>query len=93
MRAELWIFIPTPFVLYVCVATSNALTDHACFLQGGNVLANGTWVNVGGNQAVTYGGLAAASQTGGPPYDDGDGGKSCVFELALQCTTNLGSFG
>ena len=47
--------------------------------QGGNVLANGTWLNVGGNQAVTYGGLTAASQTGGPPYDDGDGGKSCVL--------------
>ncbi|EPT04572.1 hypothetical protein FOMPIDRAFT_281602 [Fomitopsis schrenkii] len=46
------------------------------FCAGGNVLANGTWLNVGGNQAVTYGGLTAASQTGGPPYDDGDGGNS-----------------
>ncbi|OBZ70682.1 Galactose oxidase [Grifola frondosa] len=46
------------------------------FCAGGNVLANGTWVNVGGNQAVTYGGLAASSQTGGLPYDDPDGGQS-----------------
>ena len=57
---------------------SHYFISHVYFriLQGGNVLANGTWLNVGGNQAVTYGGLTAASQTGGPPYDDGDGGKS-----------------
>ncbi|KZT10785.1 copper radical oxidase [Laetiporus sulphureus 93-53] len=52
----------------------NVITNSFC--AGGNVLGNGTWVNVGGNQAVTYGGLAAASQTGGPPYDDPDGGQS-----------------
>ncbi|KLO12277.1 glyoxal oxidase [Schizopora paradoxa] len=46
------------------------------FCAGGNVLGNGTWVNVGGNQAVTYGGLTANSQTGGAPYDDPDGGQS-----------------
>ncbi|KLO12283.1 glyoxal oxidase [Schizopora paradoxa] len=46
------------------------------FCAGGNVLGNGTWVNVGGNQAITYGGLQAASQTGGAPYDDPDGGQS-----------------
>ncbi|TFY58824.1 hypothetical protein EVJ58_g6182 [Rhodofomes roseus] len=46
------------------------------FCAGGSVLGNGTWVNVGGNQAVTYGGLAADSQTGGLPYDDPDGGHS-----------------
>lgn len=74
--AGLWIFTPTLFVLYVYAATSLPFTDHAHLLQGGNVLANGTWLNVGGNQAVTYGGLTAASQTGGPPYDDGDGGNS-----------------
>jgi len=44
--------------------------------QGGNVLGNGTWLNVGGNQAVTYGGAQAPSQTGGGPFDDPDGGKS-----------------
>ncbi|PCH36106.1 copper radical oxidase [Wolfiporia cocos MD-104 SS10] len=54
----------------------NAITNSFC--AGGNVLANGTWVNVGGNQAVTYGGLTAASQTGGAPYDDPDGGHSLL---------------
>ncbi|KAI0930066.1 hypothetical protein AcV5_006867 [Taiwanofungus camphoratus] len=52
----------------------DVITNSFC--AGGNVLGNGTWINVGGNQAVTYGGLAAASQTGGPPYDDPDGGQS-----------------
>ncbi|OBZ69385.1 hypothetical protein A0H81_10610 [Grifola frondosa] len=48
----------------------------ATCLQGGNVLANGIWVNIGGNQAVTYGALAASSQMGDQPYDDPDGGHS-----------------
>lgn len=56
----------------------GALTPH----QGGAVLGNGTWLNVGGNQAVTYGGVTDPSQTGGPPYDDPDGGQSCVFSHA-----------
>ncbi|EJU01093.1 copper radical oxidase [Dacryopinax primogenitus] len=47
------------------------------FCAAGNVLANGSWVNFGGNQAVSYGGLTPTgfSQTGGPPYNDADGGK------------------
>jgi len=45
-------------------------------VQGGNVLGNGTWMNVGGNQAVTYGGANAPSQNGGLPYDDPDGRNS-----------------
>ncbi|KAG6891584.1 hypothetical protein C0992_003612 [Termitomyces sp. T32_za158] len=48
--------------------------------QGGNVMGNGTWVNVGGNQAVTYGGAAAVSQNGGGPYDDPDGRQSETLE-------------
>ncbi|KAF8587998.1 copper radical oxidase [Ramaria rubella] len=52
----------------------DAVTNTFC--AGGNVLGNGTWVNVGGNQAVTFGGNQAASQNGGPPYDDPDGGQS-----------------
>jgi hypothetical protein len=32
-------------------------------------------MNVGGNQAVTYGGVANG---GGSPFDDPDGGQSCV---------------
>lgn len=39
-------------------------------------MGNGTWVNVGGNQAVTYGGDPADSQDGGGPYDDPDGRNS-----------------
>lgn len=37
--------------------------------------------SVGGNQGISWGGLTAASQTGGAPYDDYDGGKAvrCVF--------------
>jgi hypothetical protein len=46
------------------------------FCAGGGVMADGTWLNVGGNQAVTYGGDTAATQTGGPPYQNTDGGKS-----------------
>lgn len=43
------------------------------------MLANGTWINVGGNMAVTTGGATADSEvTGGQPYQDPDGGQSCV---------------
>ncbi|KAL5507236.1 hypothetical protein ACEPAH_6692 [Sanghuangporus vaninii] len=52
----------------------DAVTNSFC--AGGNVLGNGTWVNAGGNQAVTWGGLTANSQNGGGPYDDPDGGQS-----------------
>ena len=48
------------------------------FCAGGTVLGNGTWLNVGGNQAVKQGGDPADSQKGGGVYDDPDGGKSCV---------------
>ncbi|KAG7446598.1 glyoxal oxidase [Guyanagaster necrorhizus] len=46
------------------------------FCAGGNVMGDGTWLNVGGNQAVTYGGLTATSQKGGKPYNDPDGRQS-----------------
>lgn len=46
------------------------------FCAGGTVLGNGTWINVGGNQAITYGGNTAASQTGQSPYRNTDGGKA-----------------
>ncbi|KAF7374865.1 hypothetical protein MSAN_00372500 [Mycena sanguinolenta] len=35
----------------------NAITNTFC--AGGTVLGNGSWINVGGNSAVTYGGLTA----------------------------------
>lgn len=44
------------------------------FCAGGTVLGNGTWLNVGGNQPVTYGGLAQAA--GQAPYENADGGKA-----------------
>ncbi|RDX42703.1 copper radical oxidase [Lentinus brumalis] len=56
------------------------------FCAGGTVLGNGTWLNVGGNQAVKKGGDPADSQTGGGDYDDPDGGKSyvqCLISCAL----------
>lgn len=43
------------------------------FCAGGNVLGNGTWVNVGGNQAVGPGGLNLGATN---PYQNGDGGKA-----------------
>ncbi|KAF9450694.1 copper radical oxidase [Macrolepiota fuliginosa MF-IS2] len=48
------------------------------FCAGGNVLGNGTWLNVGGNQAVTYGGAQADRQDGGGPYNDPDGRQSML---------------
>ncbi|BGP18930.1 hypothetical protein JCM10213_005483 [Rhodosporidiobolus nylandii] len=44
------------------------------FCAGGNVLGNGTWINIGGNQAIGYGGLNANPFKG--PYKNGDGGKA-----------------
>ncbi|KAJ7693374.1 glyoxal oxidase [Mycena rosella] len=72
----------------------NAVTNTFC--AGGTVLGDGTWINIGGNQAVTYGGDAAPSQSGGGLYDDPDGGKSelvptddgkCDWTLGPQMTT------
>ncbi|KAF5385893.1 hypothetical protein D9615_002586 [Tricholomella constricta] len=54
--------------------TMDAKTNSFC--AGGNVMGNGTWVNIGGNQAVTYGGEAAPSQHGGGPYNNPDGRRS-----------------
>ncbi|POY76183.1 hypothetical protein BMF94_0906 [Rhodotorula taiwanensis] len=52
------------------------------FCAGGNVLGNGTWINIGGNQAIGYGGLNAVAW--GAPYNDGDGGKAT---RRLDCST------
>ena len=46
-------------------------------------MGDGTWVNVGGNQAVTTGGNPSADQNGAPPYDDADGRQSWVIALPL----------
>ncbi|GAB1527050.1 hypothetical protein RhiTH_010225 [Rhizoctonia solani] len=42
------------------------------FCAGGNVLGNGTWLNVGGNQAVGPGGALAPDRAA--PYQGVDGG-------------------
>lgn len=60
----------------------DAVTNTFC--AGGNVLGNGTWLNVGGNQAVTYGGQPASNQVGnGGPYFDPDGRNS--IRLLTPC--------
>ncbi|KAF9473141.1 copper radical oxidase [Pholiota conissans] len=47
------------------------------FCAGGNSLGNGTWVSVGGNQAITTGGEPANTQDGSSgPYYDADGRRS-----------------
>ncbi|KAK7005867.1 glyoxal oxidase N-terminus-domain-containing protein [Favolaschia claudopus] len=56
--------------------TMDAITNTFC--AGGTVLGNGTWINIGGNSAVTYGGANAADSSGNGPYDDPDGGKSTL---------------
>ncbi|KAM6502144.1 copper radical oxidase [Amanita muscaria] len=52
----------------------DILTNTFC--AGGNVMGNGTWINAGGNQAVTVGGIGAPDQAGVPPYMDADGRQS-----------------
>jgi len=53
----------------------DALTNSFC--AGGGVLGNGTWLNVGGNQAVEWGGEAAKAQDGSVgPYFNADGRTS-----------------
>ncbi|KAJ6629521.1 glyoxal oxidase N-terminus-domain-containing protein [Mycena sp. CBHHK59/15] len=74
----------------------NAVTNTFC--AGGTVLGDGTWINIGGNKAVTYGGDPTNDASGGGPYDDPDGGKSirelaptddgeCDWTIAKQMTT------
>ena len=41
---------------YACCSSRLYAVSLTEAVQGGNVLGNGTWVNAGGNQAVTYGG-------------------------------------
>ncbi|TEB14488.1 copper radical oxidase [Coprinellus micaceus] len=55
----------------------NVVTNSFC--AGGGVLGNGTWINVGGNQAVTWGGNGADVQDGSSgPYFDADGRQSML---------------
>ncbi|KAJ3512328.1 hypothetical protein NLJ89_g3581 [Agrocybe chaxingu] len=53
------------------------------FCAGGGSLGNGTWINVGGNQAVAFGGTPASVQDGSAgPYRDADGRKSRLSPYA-----------
>ncbi|TFK19313.1 copper radical oxidase [Coprinopsis marcescibilis] len=62
----------------------DALTNSFC--AGGNVLGNGTWLNVGGNQAVTFNGEPAATQDGtSAPYFNADGRTS--IRMYTPCDT------
>ncbi|KAH6906319.1 copper radical oxidase [Coprinopsis sp. MPI-PUGE-AT-0042] len=55
----------------------EAVTNSFC--AGGNVLGNGTWLNVGGNEAVTFGGAVAEDQSAsGAPYFNIDGRTSML---------------
>ena len=52
------------------------------FCAGGGVLGNGTWINVGGNNAVGAGGATlpdAQQTTGSGPYQVHDGGLAMRF--------------
>ncbi|KAF5316374.1 hypothetical protein D9619_006876 [Psilocybe cf. subviscida] len=63
----------------------DVLTNSFC--AGGNVLANGTWINAGGNQAVGYGGNPAKAQDGSSgPYYDADGRQS--IRMLDPCSGN-----
>ncbi|KAF8334022.1 DUF1929-domain-containing protein [Cantharellus anzutake] len=52
------------------------------FCAGGSSLGDGRWINVGGNEGVSWGGVAPGVQGnnpaayGGAPYDDYDGGAA-----------------
>lgn len=48
------------------------------------MLGNGTWLNVGGNQAVEWGGEPASAQDGSVgPYFNADGRTSYVFTSGI----------
>ncbi|KIK69166.1 hypothetical protein GYMLUDRAFT_153319 [Collybiopsis luxurians FD-317 M1] len=52
----------------------DVITNSFC--AGGNVLGNGTWVNIGGNQPITYGGANWDDPSSNGPYQDPDGRNS-----------------
>jgi hypothetical protein len=62
------------------------------FCAGGNVMGNGSWLNVGGNQAVTTMGVAdasvniAAATSNSGAYDDLSGGRATRVISPASCT-------
>ncbi|KAK4686476.1 hypothetical protein P7C73_g3648, partial [Tremellales sp. Uapishka_1] len=69
----------TSYDLASNTATPMEVTSNT-FCAGGFAMANGSWVVFGGNQPVTYGGVAVNDKTNNPtgadPYDDLDGGAA-----------------
>jgi hypothetical protein len=64
------------------------------FCAGGAALGNGTWISVGGNKAVTFGGLDGVNLAA--PYYNDDGAKSvrlldpCDDDTKCQWSVNPG---
>ncbi|KAG8683122.1 hypothetical protein FRC09_016279, partial [Ceratobasidium sp. 395] len=54
------------------------------FCAGGNMLGDGSWINVGGNQPVKSGGVTHVTGDPDDPYKNGDGGNS--VRLLRPCT-------
>ncbi|KAG8713499.1 hypothetical protein FRC08_013177 [Ceratobasidium sp. 394] len=54
------------------------------FCAGGNMLGDGSWINVGGNQPVKSGGVTHVTGDPDDPYKNGDGGQS--VRLLSPCT-------
>lgn len=46
------------------------------FCAGGNMLGDGRWINIGGNQPVKSGGVTHVTGDPDDPYKNGDGGQS-----------------
>ncbi|CAE6530219.1 unnamed protein product [Rhizoctonia solani] len=46
------------------------------FCAGGNMLGDGRWINIGGNQPVKSGGVTHVTGDPDDPYQNGDGGQS-----------------
>ena len=69
----------TSYDLTTNIATPMAVSSNT-FCAGGFSLANGSWAVFGGNQAVTYEGVAVVDKTNNPsgadPYDDTNGGTA-----------------
>ncbi|KAF8624940.1 hypothetical protein AX17_006966 [Amanita inopinata Kibby_2008] len=69
----------------------DAITNTFC--AGGNVLGNGTWVVVGGNSPVTYGGQSIDTNDGQGPYGDPDGRNSLLDPCDdQQCNWSMSPF-
>jgi len=54
------------------------------FCAGGNILGDGSWINVGGNQPVKSGGVTYVTGDPDDPYQNEDGGQS--VRLFSPCT-------